>query len=263
MAARRLSQAEIDAATDQRGIIAPDVAALIRQTRVAEWYPRYDSVVVGEGAGNISRGWFNNWNDFSSGDQLTLFAGREGNVGAAYTNQKGPDLDFAQDLFETTIEFVVPTAIGDAEDNQTDTGWMQYVFGELLPQHMAVRIIMSDADEIIRAPAVHFPASTGSANKVIVDQASPTWNAGSNGATVIQNSWKWPTSIMVASKSKIITELSIDTPLRALFQNVTGPGGKIMPNGAGGTYRLPNWYFIRMTHRGPRYVQIRGARSSA
>lgn len=260
---RRLSQAEIDAATDQRGIIAPDMAELIRQTRVAEYYPRYDSVVIGEGAGSISRGWFNDWETFASGDQITLFAGREGNVGAAYTNQKGQDLDFAQDLFQTTIEFVCPTGISDAEENETDDGWMQYVFGQLLPQHMSVRIIMSDADEIIRAPAVHFPASVGAANQVITDQASPTWNAGTNGAVVIQNSWKWPTSVMVAAKSKIITELSIDTPLRALFQNVTGPGAKLIPDGRGGTYRLPNWFFIRMTHRGPRYVQIRGARSSA
>ena len=37
----------------------------------------------------------------------------------------------------------------------------------------------------------------------------------------------------------------------------------LVPDGAGGTVELPNWYIIRITMRGPRYLQLRGARSSA
>jgi hypothetical protein len=68
---------------------------------------------------------------------------------------------------------------------------------------------------------------------------------------------------MLAAKAKLTVRGSIDAPLRAMLASLPGPGAKRIPIGNGQYYEMPNWYGIRISFWGPRYLQMRGARSSS
>ena len=259
----RLGQDEIDAATDSRGVIAADMAAKIRGMRAAEQWERIDSIVVGEGAANRSRGWFNTWADFANADRLQWFSGRDTAVGESYVNQQTERTDWAQDLDQTTVEFLPPPGLGSIESDNNDADITPILFGQVLPNQLALRVVLADSDEIAKAPAAHFPAGFGTAFPFIAGAGAPTVIAGTNGDPHVSNGWKWPEPVMLAAKAKITVFGTLDDPLRAALRTLPGPGAKLIPDLAGGVIRMPNWYTIKITHRGPRYLQLRGARSSA
>jgi hypothetical protein len=256
-------QAEIDALADDRGVVPADAAAAIRKMRVAEMWTRYDSVVIGPGASGKSRGWFESWADFASADQLEFFSGRSSNAGAAYTNQNTERTDWAQDLFQTRIEFDAPPGLSDLETDPNDGQTMPILFTQQFPDQMATRIILAESDEIAKAPARFFPAGLGGAYGQVFGAGSPGVIGGSNGEPHISNAFIWPDPILLAAKAKLTVRMGIDAPLRSFLQNIAGPGYKEIPDGKGGVRRMANWYVIRVSHWGPRYLQLRGARSSA
>lgn len=259
---RGFTNADIDDLADDRGVVPPSEAEKIRRLRSAEMWERYDSIVVGEGAAALSRGWFNNWQDLAAAAELTLFGGREGNVGSAWTNQKTERTDYAQDLYVTKCEMVCPPMMEDFEENPNDIVMAQF-WQQQAPDMASVEISLSDTDSIARAPLRHFPAGTAASGVTYSSTAAPTIWAGSNGTPHVGNAWLWPDKIMLAAKSRIGVTITLDTPIRQFLSNITGPGAKILPDGAGGTRRFPNWFALRFTFSGPRYVQLRGARSSA
>lgn len=260
---RYFGQEEIEAATDGRGVIGKDLATAIRHSRAAEQWERIDSIVIGEGASLLSRGWFNTWADFANVDQLQWFSGRDTGAGPSYTNQQSERTDYAQDLYQTNMEFIAPVGMADLEESVLDAGFTPQMFVNDLPRQMAMRIVLADADEIVKAPANHFPAGFGTSSMFFDGVAAPMVQAGVSGTPEVRNAFYWPEPIMLAAKAKLTMFGSIDAPLRQVLAQLPGPFAKQIPNGQGGFVRYRNWYTIKITFRGPRYLQLRGARSSA
>lgn len=254
---------DVAQATDNRGVIAKSMAARIRRMRAAEQWERYDAIVVGPGAADRSRGWFNTWADFANADQLAWFSGRDTAAGQSYVNQGSERTDWAQDLYQTHIEFLPPPGIADIEEDSNDGQITPTLFTELLPAQLSIRVVLSESDEIAKAPANHFPSGFGVTGSQLAAAAAPMVLPGSQGQPHVSNSWKWPEPVMLAAKAKITVFGLLDDPIRTLLRNLPGPGNKLVPIGGGVTQSMPNWYTIKITHRGPRYLQLRGARSSA
>lgn len=248
---------------DDRGVLGQAAVSHLRQTRSREMWSRFDSIVIGPGSSRLSRGFFDTWEDFAAADQLLWFSGRDGGAGPAYTNQITERTDWAQDLYQTRIEFISPVGMSDLETEQVDGEITPLLFAHELPNALAMNVTLAESDNIAKAPASHFPAGFGNAYSSVSGAASPTVIAGVNGEPVVQNSWKWPEPITLASKSKLTVSASIDQPLRQLFAALPGPGFRNIPLADGGVHQLPNWYVIRISFDGPRYLQLRGARSSS
>ena len=115
----------------------------------------------------------------------------------------------------------------------------------------------------MRAPAAHYPAGLGPAYGLVSGASAPTALGGTNGEPHISNSFMWPDPVMLAAKAKLTVRGSIDAPLRSFLSKLDGPGTKQVPDGKGGFVTIDNWYVIRISHWGPRYLQLRGGRSSS
>jgi hypothetical protein len=122
---------------------------------------------------------------------------------------------------------------------------------------------LSESDEIAEAPASHYPSGYGVAYPSISAAAAPVTIAGTNGEPFVGNAWKWPEPLMLAAKSKITVTGAIDDPLKSALRTLPGPGFRRVPNGDGTYTEIPNYYVIRITFAGPRFLQLRGARSSS
>lgn len=249
---------------DGRGVVPHAEAASLRKTRAREQWERVDSIVIGENATNTSRGWFNSWVDFANADRLQWFSGRDSNVGASYTNQDGERTDWAQDIYDISCQFIAPPGIGDLETDANDALITPLMF-QKLASIMSLKVILSESDQIANAPADHFPSGFGTSYPLVAAAATTVTLKGNNGEPIVSNTWHFPVPIMLAAKSRITIEGRIDLPDRAMWAALAGPGAKNVPtsNPASPFHLMPNWYTIKLTARGPRYLQLRGARSSA
>lgn len=260
-----LGQPEID----RRGLVTQSFAEKVRATRAAEQWERYDSIVIGgldangNGPRNLDDGWFNSWNQFSQATRFTFFSRRQEQVGFAFTNQPTERTDWAQDLFQMGVEFHAPVGMGDLESDANDETTVPMLFVNDLPNKSSFRVRLADADEIVMAPGSHFPSGYGVVDSFSSAAAAPTTYGGHQGNAHVSNTWKWPEPIMLAAQAKITVIGEVDNPLRDLLEGLPGPGSKLIPDGAGGQIQYPNWYIIRVFLRGPRYLQLRGARSAA
>lgn len=254
---------DISTANDGRGLVPPDVAKIIRDTRVGEHWERYDSIVIGEGANALDPGWFNTWTAFSAAENLTWFSRRQPNVGSSYQNQETERTDYAQDIHQTGIEFIAPVGMSDREEVEADGEFTPIMFQTMLPTMMGFRVILAEADEIARIPANHAPSGYGVAGFNASGAAAPMVSAGSQGDPRVQNTWKWPEPLMLAAQGKLTCRARVDNPLRDFLRFLPGPGAKLVQDVDGVVRRLPNWYVIKVFHRGPRFLQLRGARSAA
>ncbi|TPV95537.1 MAG: hypothetical protein B7733_09430 [Myxococcales bacterium FL481] len=250
---------------DRRGVIPSNEAARVRKIRAEEQWERVDSVVIGKGASTRSRGWFETWPDFAEANELQWFSGRDTAVGPAYTNQQTERTDWAQDIYHISVQMIAPPGIADLETNPNDALIMPLLFQQQLATQLALSVILADSDQVASAPADHFPGGFGTSYPLVSSSATPTTFAGNNGEPVVQNTWKFPEPIMLAAKAKITIRGQIDSPIRGLLAGLTGPGEKNVPTGNPQQpfRKMPNWYTIKITLRGPRYLQLRGARSSA
>lgn len=252
---------DIEVHPDSRGVIPPSEAAEVRKLRAEEQWERYDSVIIGNGAEQQSRGWFNTWVNFAAAQQLRWFSGRDPGVGSAFTNQFDARSDWAQDFHQVMCEFICPAGLADFTSDGNDALVTQMLFGQWLMQYLRLRVVLSDSDDIAAAPASHFPAGFGTSYPLVSTAAAPAVYAGNNGEPVVANSWKFPEPVMLAAKSTIRIEGEISQPLRGAFAAMAGPGNLNIPI-PGGVFELPMFYIIRITLRGPRYLQLRGARSA-
>ena len=255
-------QEEINNMADKRGVVPPEEAIKVRGLRAQEWWQRYDSVVIGPGARDRSRGWYNSWADFANASTIKWFGGREG-AGLEYTNQERERTDWAQDLFFTNVEFITPSAPGDTYTEPNDAEVMKYLFTGDLANQLTLTTVLAESDEISKAPAIHYPAGWGNAYAALGSVSSPTVLPGTSGEPNINNAWKWPEPIMLAAKATLQVNGILGSPLRDVLGNLPGPGFRSIPDGNGGFVEIPCWYVIRITFSGPRYLQLRGARSSA
>lgn len=247
-----------------RGTVAPAAAQLIRDTRVAEQWERYDSIVIGPGAADLDDGWFNDWAAFANADELQWFSRRAGAVGQSYTNQNTERTDWAQDIFQTCIEFISPPGIGGREGDILDEQIFPMLFTEMLPTMMPFRIRLAESDDISLAPGNHYPAGFGTSGASLDASGAPSMLPGSNGEPHVSNTWKWPEPVMLPAQGKITVLARIDNPIRGFLANFVGsPGSKVIPGPNQTDFNLANFYQIKVTHRGPRYLQLRGGRSAS
>lgn len=254
--------------------VPPDLAQVIRDTRVAEQWERYDSVVIGPGARDIDSGWFNDWASFAAADKIEFFKQRASSVGDSYSNQGTERTDFAQDFYQTGIEFYAPAGLGELETDLLDQMIMPLFFVRELPNRMPFRVKIADADEIALFPGSHAPSGYGVTGVEASQAPAPMMSPGQQGDAHVSNTWKWPEPVMVPAAGRISVIARIDTPAREFLRQLDGcPGSKNMPPCGAAQASLnnepvesilyPNWYMIRVFFRGPRYLQLRGARSAA
>lgn len=256
-------QTDPQAQADQRGVIPPDAANALRRIRAGETWVRYDSIVIGQGAQNLSRGWFNTWNQFAQANRLEFFSSRDPSVGFAYCNQNGERTDWANDLYQAHMEFFAPPVPADIASDNNDAQNTPFLFMSDLPPRLSVSVKLSESDEILKVPANFIPAGHGIAYPAVAAAASPVTLPGTQGMPSVGNGFKWIEPIMLAAKSKLTVVCEIDQPIRNTLLNLPGPGTVQIPDGAGGTIEMPIWYVIRFSFVGQRYLQLRGARSSA
>lgn len=244
-----------------------EIADWVRHTRSREQWERYDTIVVAQGANARDDGWFNTWADFAQASQIEWFKGRSSSVGESYTNQSRERTDFAQDFYQLGIEFIAPVGSADLQSDQLDAQFFPLFFTQELPQAMMFEIQVAQSDTILKIPGSHAPGGVGPAGMVLDQSTGPTVIPGTNGQAFISNVWKWPEPILIPAKGSISVKATIDNPAKTFLTNYTAcPGVKNVPmcppdpNGA--TIALPMEYKIRVTNRGPRYLQLRGARSA-
>ncbi len=247
-----------------RGTVSTEAAERIRRTRVAEQWERYDSIVIGQGANLLDNGWFNDWAAFANADELQWFSRRSSAVGQSFTNQNTERTDWAQDIYQTSIEFIAPPGIGGRESDILDEQIFPILFTEMLPTLMPFRIRLAESDDISLAPGNHYPAGFGVSGGMLDASGAPSILPGSNGEPHVSNSWKWPEPVMLPAQGKITVIARVDNPIRGFLRNFTGsPGAKSIPGPGNVDFNLENFYQIKITHRGPRYLQLRGGRSAS
>lgn len=245
----------------------------VRGLRSKEPWVRYDSVVIGPGLPNV-QGWFANFGALAATEAVRFNDGTrtEGSAGAEYCNQSGDTEDWAQNIYRTAIEFHAPFGIEEVEQSSYDEAFGPVFWTQEVPRRCITTVSLQDTDNILRVPPVMLPANLGVSNAVLGGAASIFCVPGQTGADDLRSGWTWAKPIEVPAKGKVIVTIALGKPVRTFLQQVGifAPGQKLVPMSVVGAAGLivnqvvpyPNWYFIRVSHWGPRFVQLRGARSS-
>jgi hypothetical protein len=239
----------------------------IRSARDVTPYTIYDTIVVGKDAQKRDPGWYNTFQEFAGSNSLNLFAGRQGNVGNAYTNMRDPRRDWAMDLKMAHIElYVTAPAIADYLSQPYDAQLLPTLWCEKLPQQTTFNLGLGDAsDNMLNLPLTHVPAGYGASGGVMDGSAGPAMSSAVNGSPHVSNFFAWPSDakLELAAKSKIDLSLSISDPIRSLMTNADFPApGEMVLNVNGREIRSPINYCIRFSFVGMRALQMRGARSA-
>jgi hypothetical protein len=233
-----------------------------RNARSREQYERYDSVCVFDGAESKTKGWFNSFAAFGNSTQLTWFASRDSNVDLAYSNSTSERLDQAQDIYSIQAAFYADThqaqfASLSAQNQAAVLWWTQE-----LPKYLALTALLGDSDILAQATADRFMAGAGNVGGFAQDTGASVVNGGNNGNADRTNGYHFPDPILLAAQSKLVVKGQIATPLKTSISDLLGPGYVEVPRGDGTYTRKPIQYGIKITMRGPRYLQLRGAYSA-
>lgn len=254
--------------------IDQDLESTLRNLRDRGSWVRYDSIVVGPGAGSSNTtganvpGWFNTFSAMAQAEDLTFLAGArtQANAGNTYCNLSGDTEDWAMDVYATKVEFIVPFGWEEMELNAWDAGAGPFFWLHELPRRSHITLKLGDTDEVLRVPPIMLPSTLGVEGSSTVGAASQFALPGHTGHANLAAGWVWPSPLQVPAKGKLTAHLSIGAPLRAFFQQLdTLPGQKNITIPVAGGFRVvayPNWYTIRVSMWGARAVQLRGARSS-
>jgi len=131
-----------------------------------------------------------------------------------------------------------------------------------MPSQAWASVFIADSDEIAKFPLLHAPSGYGVTGMAPSALAAPTVVPGQAGDANVSTHYRFPEPIMLAAKAAFKVVVRFDQPIRTLLGGIAGPGSKLIPDGAGGVIAVPNWFAIRATVFGPRYMQLRGARSA-
>lgn len=254
-------QAAAEPKADTRGRVTN--AGYVRKLRNREQWERYDSIVVGVGARNQSKGWFENFVDLSRVSQISWFQSRDSNVDQCWTNQKSERYDFAQDLYQFMLEFLCPAYMAEFSNDGAAAKYAQFLWTQELPKALGIECLLADSDIIAQAPATAFMAGRGNFGAFATDTAGSLVIGGNNGTPNKENAWLFPDPVMIAAVAKLTVRGIIGQPVNDVLRALPGPGTSSVPDGNGGYITVNNWFAIRATFRGPRYMQLRGARSAA
>ena len=236
-----------------------------RGMRAEEQWLRYDTVCIGEGAKAVDSGWFDTWEEFAKASKI-IWGKERSDAGDSFSNQSGPQEDFSQLIYQTGIDFLAPTGIAGFDAQLLDA-IMPQIFVRSLPESMAFHVNQANTDDVAIVPGGHMPGVSGVSGQSLNGAGALMLDAGQRGTGDIRNSWQWPTPLQVPAKSKLQVIGRVDGEMRDwLLQLPIGPGLKSIPyidaNNEVAKSTLRNFYKIRVWHRGPRFVQLRGARSA-
>jgi len=239
-----------------------------RRLRAVEYFPWYDSVVVGPGANDQSTSWFNSFAAMANSDRILFFRGNGRTVGLSYSNNANERLDFAYTIYGAQVDFFAPIGTVRGDSDPIDFEIMPLKWLHDLPQRLSLTVKIAGTDELFTVPAVKFPAGGGVLGQQIIDPPNQMTHPGINGLPMAQNMWVAPEPFELPASQTLTVEGKIDAPLRGTMQQlVANPKSKAIPyqqaDGQAAIYFEPNWFVIRFTFIGAAHRQLRGARSAA
>jgi len=239
--------------------------AQLRDLRASEPWLIYDSICIGPGAGDVDNGWFNSWTEFAAaGDKLKWFFGARKLAPKWATNVSGEREDFSLYLYQGMFEIVVPPGVSGLDRSGVDQTVVPLLVPYLLSTFLSMQMKLGGVDVTLVLPASHLPASTGIVGGRTDGAAGPTSVPGSVGVPAAQNTWKFAEPQSIPRQGRWSMEGFLDEPARGFLRNLEGPSAKQVPAvvAGGDTAVFPNWTVLRVSMRGYRNVQLRGARSS-
>jgi hypothetical protein len=245
--------------------MANELETAARGMRAEEQWLRYDTVCIGPGAKDIDAGWFNTWEEFAKASKI-VWGNERQDAGDSFSNLSGPQEDFAQVIYQSGVDFIPPLGMLGFESQLLDS-LLPAIFVRDLPKAMAFHVIQANTDDIAVVPGGHMPGVSGVTGAQFDGAGSLVLDGGQRGTADTRNSWQWPTPLKVPAKSKLQVVSRVDGELRDFFLSLPiTPGTKTIPftdsQGELQTTTYQNFYRIRVWHRGPRFVQLRGARSA-
>jgi len=236
-----------------------------RGMRAEEQYLRYDTICIGLGAKAVDSGWFDTWEQFAKSSKIVWGIDRK-DAGDAFSNCSGPQEDYSQLIYQSGVDFIPPLGLSNFEGQLLDT-YLPAIFTRDLPNAMAFHVQQANTDDVLVAPGGHLPGVSGVSGAQFNGAGALILDGGQTGTPDLRTSWQWPNPLQIPAKSKLQVISRVDGQMRDfLLQLPISPGENTLPYLAANnepefaTFR--NWYKIRVWHRGPRFVQLRGARSA-
>jgi hypothetical protein len=245
---------------------SPSFVDIVRKTRNKEQWARYDALVIGPGAKDEDPKWFNSWADFAAAEDLTFFTTEKGG-NKAWSNASGEREDWAQLIYGMWAEFIAPVSDLRELTNPFDQTFAKWWTTEV-PRSTYLTVEVNDTDNVLKIPAIYAPSGHGTTELRVDGAAAPTMNPGQTGTPQFREAWQWPIPLGIPAVKKIRVTLQPD---KRIFSRLTGftnaPGFTVMttidPNNPMNQIvaNFPNRFAIRVGFIGPRFVQLRGARS--
>lgn len=238
----------------------------VEDLRSEEQWLRYDTEMVGHNAKRVTASWSENLAEFANKDLLTFNDGtRTKTIGKSWCNQSGNTEDFAQEIYQSGVEFFCYVGNGRATQSAFDAVDLPTIWLSELPYCMNFSFKLQDTDEHLLVPGIHLPGLTGTNGTVVSDPGLPLVKAGHTGIASFRDGWNWPKPLQIPAKKKLVVEVLLDKPLKQFLQALDGNPSTatyIVNDGAnpGQTKEVTRdlWCGIRVWHRGPRRVQLRG-----
>lgn len=244
----------------------PQFIEQMRQARDANAFTLFDTMFIGQGAGAADPGWYNNFQDFAIQDSIQFFQGRRSNS-LAWTNQPGERRDWQFKAQFISLEFfALYPSLGAYLSQPLDADFYPALWAQLC-QSMSMQIAMGDAADIVwQSPLSFVPTSSAPTGTRLEGVTAPSTTIGTNGVAIKKNnSLPFPGGALdIPAKSKINMTLQIGAQMKQfLSETLLPPPGSVQIPTAAGPVTRPQWYGCRIIMHGIRFVQIRGAMSSA
>lgn len=243
---------------------AQDQVAAIRNVRDASLFSLYDTYWVGFGANKRDPGYNDTYQEMALQEKLTFFQGRKIQA-LAWTNQPGDRRDWAFEASFLTAEMMqLYPSIGNYCQNPLDAQFGP-AFWSTLAQGLAITIKQGDAADVIwESPLSFVPAGNQATNLNFDGSSAPATTPANNGVADKRCFLAFASPISLPAKSKLDVELRIADPIKSFLAsaNLPPPGAIQLPTEAG-IVEMFQWYGIRISLHGVRYLQLRGAREAA
>lgn len=240
----------------------------VRNLRDENHWTRYDSVVVGRGASQTP-GWFETFEQFSQVDEHIFFtSARTSSAGLAYVNTSGQSEDWRQDIYGLRVEAFSAFGWAEADSTELDSGFLPLLWSAELPRRSSGRLRLADTDDVLIQPIITTPGVVGPSGGELGAAAATATLPPGQGIADQRAGWVFPKPLQVPAKGKVTFALKVGQPLREFFSRLGAglPSSKVIALPSSGvtvpTATIPNWYVIRVSLVGPRFLQLRGARSS-
>ena len=214
----------------------------------------YDSIMIGPGWSEKSKGWFENFTDMAKKDRLTFLNVRSGSKdGYAYTNMDSTDQIGRPFRCESIgIRFIYPSPTM-ADEHQTTYAATKY-FQTALTEHCYCEFWIRDDQWCLLNPDM-MPDGFGYTGDLVQNTIEPSASdLITPGVPHTDNRFHYlDDGIRIPETAQVKLELTFSEYAKELLQEM----GEVLPlDGKEGEF--PNAAKIKVTLRGLRYVQMKG-----